>query len=100
MEGHAVISHEVLASYAADAARQVEGVHDLVGGSRRHRGVRIAEDDGTMSVELQVAVEWGSLAPDVAAEVQRRVGEYLTRTARLPSVSVDVVVAGVAATNE
>ena len=100
MEGHAVISHEVLASYAADAARQVEGVHDLIGGSRRHRGVRVAEDDGTMSVELQVAVEWGSLAPDVAAEVQRRVGEYLRRTARLRSVSVDVVVGGVATAKE
>ena len=53
-----------------------------------------------MSVELQVAVEWGSLAPDVAVEVQRRVGEYLTRTARLPTVTVDVVVAGVAATKD
>lgn len=100
MEGHAVISHDVLASYAADAARQVEGVHELVGGPRRHRGVRVAEEDGAMSVELQIAVEWGELAPKVAAEVQRRVREYLTRTARLPSVTVDVVVAGVAATDD
>jgi uncharacterized alkaline shock family protein YloU len=100
VEGHAVISHEVLASYAADAARQVDGIHELVGGPRRHRGVRVAEDDGTMSVELQVAVEWGSLAPDVAVDVQRRVGEYLRRTARLPSVTVHVVVAGVAATKD
>jgi uncharacterized alkaline shock family protein YloU len=95
--GHAVISHDVLASYAADAARQVEGVHELVGGPRRHRGVRVVEEGGAMSVELHVAVEWGALAPDVAAEVQRRVGESLRRTARLPSVTVDVVVAGVAA---
>ena len=100
MEGHAVISPEVLASYAADAARQVDGVHALIGGPRRHRGVRVAEDDGTMSVELQVAVEWGSLAPDVAAEVQRRVGENLRRTARLQSVSVDVVVGSVATGKE
>ena len=48
-----------------------------------------------MSVELHVA--WtGAPAPAVAAEVQRRVAEYLARTARLPSVTVDVVVAGVA----
>ncbi len=46
MEGHAVISHDVLASYAADAAREVEGVHELVDGPRRHRGVRVAEEDG------------------------------------------------------
>jgi uncharacterized alkaline shock family protein YloU len=98
MEGHAVISHEVLASYAADAARQVDGVYELVGGPRRHRGVRVVEEDGTMSVELHVAVEWGAAAPEIAAEVQHRVSEYLTRTARLPSVTVDVVVSGVAAT--
>ncbi|MCZ7588490.1 MAG: Asp23/Gls24 family envelope stress response protein [Gaiella sp.] len=100
MEGHAVISHEVLASYAADAARQVGGVHELVGGPRRHRGVRVADEDGATSVELQLAVEWGAVAPDVAAEVQRRVSEYLRRTARLPSVTVDVVVVGVAATED
>ena len=98
MEGHAVISHEVLASYAADAAREVAGVHELVDGPRRHRGVRVAEEDGAVTVELYVALDWGALAPEVAAAVQSRVAEYLVRTARLPSVTVDVVVAGVAAT--
>ena len=100
MEGHAVISHEVLASYAADAARQVEGVHELVGGPRRHRGVRVAQEDGAMSVELQLALEWGAVAPDVAAEVQQRVSQYLTRTARLPSVTVDIVVSDIAASED
>ena len=100
MEGHAVISHEVLASYAADAARQVEGVHELVGGPRRHRGVRVAEEDGAMCVELQLALEWGAVAPEVAAEVQQRVSQYLTRTARLPSVTVDVVVSDIAASED
>jgi uncharacterized alkaline shock family protein YloU len=96
MEGHAVISHEVLASYAADAAREVEGVQELVDGPRRHRGVRVTEDDGAMGVELHVAIGWGARAPDVAVAVQQRVADYLARTARLPSVAVDVVVAGVA----
>ena len=96
MEGHAVISHEVLAAYAADAALEVEGVHDLVDGPRRHQGVRVSEEDGAMGVELHVVVEWGAASPDVAGAVQARVAEYLVRTARLPSVTVDVVVAGVA----
>ncbi len=97
MDGNAVISHEVLASYAADAARTVDGIHELVHGPRRQQGVRVHEDDGVLGVELHVAVEWGAPAPDVAAAVQRRVAEYLARTARLRSVTVDVVVAGVAA---
>ena len=41
MEGHAVISRDVLASYAADAALQVDGVRELVDGQRRHRCVRV-----------------------------------------------------------
>ena len=96
MEGHAVISHEVLASYAADAAREVEGVQGLVDGPRRHRGVRVTDDDGAMGVELHVAIAWGARAPDVAAMVQQRVADYLARTARLPSVTVDVIVSSVA----
>jgi uncharacterized alkaline shock family protein YloU len=95
VEGHAVISHEVLASYAADAAREVEGVDELVDGPRRHHGVRVVEDDGAVGVEVHVATAWGACAPDVAAVVQQRVSEYLARVAGLPSVTVDVVVAAV-----
>ena len=99
MEGHAVISHEVLASYAADAALAVKGVNRLVDGPRRHRGVRVAEEEGSTTVELSIAVDWGAAAPDVGAAVQTRVADYLRRTARLPSLTVDVVVAGIPLTD-
>ena len=95
MEGHAVISQEVLASYAADAALDVNGVYELVDGPRRHRGVRVTESEGVTTVELHLAVDWGASAPDVASSVQLRVADYLRRTARVPSVNVDVVVAGI-----
>ena len=45
MEGHASISSDVLARYAADAALDVDGVHALVGSNLpRHRPVRIVQD--------------------------------------------------------
>jgi uncharacterized alkaline shock family protein YloU len=97
MEGHAVISQEVLASYAADAALEVGGVHELVDGPRRHRGVRVTESEGVTTVELHLAVEWGASAPEVASSVQSRVADYLRRTARMATVTVDVVVAGIPA---
>jgi uncharacterized alkaline shock family protein YloU len=97
VEGHAVISHEVLAAYARDAAGQVDGVEHLVARPRRSGGVQIVEEDGETTVELHVSLDWGVDAAAVGAEVQRRVAEYLTRTARLPSVAVDVVVDGIAA---
>lgn len=97
MEGHAVISHDVLASYAADAAGEVVGVHGLVDGPRRHHGVRVTEEDGATTVEVYVSLDWGALGSGVGAAVQKRVAEYLRGTAKLPTVTVDVVIAGVAA---
>jgi uncharacterized alkaline shock family protein YloU len=97
MEGGAVISHDLLASYAADAALEIEGVGSLVDGPRRNRGVRVTENDDAFEVEIHVALAWGARAPETGAAVQRRVSEYLSRTAKLPSVTVDVVVAGIAA---
>ena len=92
-----MISHDVLASYAADAARDIEGVGALVEGQRRHRGVRIAEhEDGSVAVEIHIELEWGAVAPHVGAAVQRRVAEYLERTAKPSSLVVDVVIARVA----
>ena len=52
-----------------------------------------AADDGNVSVELQLAVRWGSSAPEVGREVQARVREYLGRMADLDPVAVNVVVA-------
>jgi uncharacterized alkaline shock family protein YloU len=59
--------------------------------------VRVTESEGVTTVEIQIAVEWGASAPDVASSVQSRVADYLRRTARMPSVNVDVVVAGIPA---
>lgn len=89
----ATISSDILASYAADAAREVDGVHGLVeGGLHRHKGVRIEEENGRVRVELHLAVEWGSSLPDVGREVQRRVAVYLGRMASIEPEAVDVVV--------
>jgi uncharacterized alkaline shock family protein YloU len=93
MEGQASISGDVLASYAADAAREVSGVTGVVESPlHRHRGVRVADDDGSVRVELHLAVEWGVSIPDVGAAVQTRVTEYLTRMADVVPAAVDVVV--------
>lgn len=94
MEGHASISPDVLARYAADAALEVDGVHGLVESHLpRHRPVRItAETDGRVSVELHLALEWGAAFGSVGSEVQTRVSEYLARMADLRPTRIDVVV--------
>jgi len=89
----ATISSDVLASYAADAAREVEGVCGLVESTlHRHKGVRVLEVENGVRIELHSAVRWGASIPDVAAEIQRRVGSYLAQMASVEAEAVDVVV--------
>jgi uncharacterized alkaline shock family protein YloU len=89
----AMISSDILASYAGDAAREVEGVEDLVESTLpRHKGVRILEEDGQVRVELHLRVAWGTRIPEVGVEVQRRVAAYLARMASVTPLSIDVTV--------
>ena len=93
MEGQATISADVLATYAADAAREVAGVRRLSGRAvPGRRGVRVEAADGGVTVELHLAVDWGAQIPKVGREVQQRVREYLGRMADVELVAVNVVV--------
>ena len=78
-----MISPEVLARYAADAAAEVPGVH-----TKHRRGARVHGAD----IEVHVVVDYGASIPDVASQVQRRVIDYLARMADMRPSSVDVVV--------
>jgi uncharacterized alkaline shock family protein YloU len=93
MEGHASVATDVLASYAADAAKEVEGVRGLVESRMsRHGAVRVNGEDGRVTVELHLELAWGASAPAVGAEVQRRVADYLERMAGARPRAVDVVI--------
>jgi uncharacterized alkaline shock family protein YloU len=93
VEGRASITSEILASYAADAAREVAGVRGFVESTlHRHRGVRVLEADGSVRVELHVAIEWGASIPEVGREVQRQVAAYLERMAKVEPEAVNVIV--------
>ena len=92
MDGKASVATDVLASYAADAALEVEGVARLVDGRLpRHAAVRVDSEDGAR-IELHVELAWGAPAREVGAEVQRRVANYLERMAGTRPRAVDVVV--------
>ena len=87
-----VISSDVLARYAGDAAQEVHGVSGLTRGA--------AEVTGTAEqteVVVHVELEWGAAAADVARQVQDRVAGYLQRMANLEVGAVDVVVERVGA---
>lgn len=84
--GESVISAEVVARYAADAAREVDGVTRVVEGVRR--GIRVERD----TVELHLALRFGVSIPEVCEAVQARVASYLAQMTDARPAAVDVVV--------
>jgi uncharacterized alkaline shock family protein YloU len=92
MEGHSVISSDVVARYAADAALEVPGVRQVIDAPLGRRGVRVEGDE----IEVHLVVERGAILPEVAAAVQSRVTDYLLRMADVRPSAVHVVVDEVA----
>ena len=93
MEGQASISTDILARYAADAAREVLGVRGVSESPLPgRRGVRVAADEGVVRVELHLTVEWGASIPELGRDVQRRVRDYLQSMADVDPIAVDVTV--------
>ena len=92
MEGHSVISPDVVARYAADAALEVRGVRQVFETPLQRRGVKVAGDE----IEVHLLVERGAIIPEVAAAVQSRVTDYLLRMADVRPSAVHVVVDEVA----
>jgi uncharacterized alkaline shock family protein YloU len=83
-DGHSQISPDVLARYAVDAAAEVRGVH-----TKQRRAAKMTGSD---VVEVHVVVDFGANIPTVAAEVQRRVADYLAQMADARPDAVHVVV--------
>lgn len=94
MDGQASISTDILARYAADAAREVEGVRGLTESPipGRRGGVRVSGEESGTRVELHLAVDWGASIPELGRAVQARVREYLLQMADVEAATVDVVV--------
>lgn len=87
MADQATIATDILARYAADAAREVDGVRAIAG----RRGVRISGKEAKR-IELHVVAEPGVSIPTLGRAVQARVREYLSSMADVEPASVDVVV--------
>ena len=82
-----VISPDVLARYAGDAALEVGGVSGLT-----RDAAEVSSSAEKADVVVHLELEWGASADAVARQVQERVAEYLGRMANLDVATVDVVV--------
>ncbi|MCD7947121.1 MAG: Asp23/Gls24 family envelope stress response protein [Oscillospiraceae bacterium] len=105
--GNVHISESVLASIAAAAADEVEGVAamaanlgtelvELLGGKKALRkGVHIYVEENSIRVELAVLIHYGFIIQDVARKVQEMVYSAVENTTGLTVECVNVRVAGI-----
>jgi len=86
VDGQSLISPDVVARYAGDAAREVEGVAGIVEGVRK--GIRVDENQ----IEIHLSVRSGVSMPRVGAAVQVHVADYLEKMTDVRPAAVNVVI--------
>jgi uncharacterized alkaline shock family protein YloU len=106
------LSHDVIASYVADAARSVPGIVDLHTSHWRSLSSRVREtrsggvvvkdrdDNGHVDVEIHAQVAWGSVIPEVARQVEEAVRERVTALLNLQLDDVTLFVDDIAGPTE
>ena len=100
------ISQDVLASIAAGAAAEVEGISGLMNLAKKSgaRGVRLTLDDDGAAVDLYVMIRYGYAIPEVAGKlanpevaekIQTAVSSAIESMTGFPVKAVNVHVGGV-----
>lgn len=106
--GNVLISEEVIASIAALAVRDVEGVYGLTGSSNfdlseiigrknLRRGIRVLIDGEKVEISCNLVVKFGATVMEVAQKVQEAIADEVTAMTGVKPTAVNVNVCGVVA---
>ena len=105
--GNVMISEDVIASIAALAVREVEGVYgmsttaafdlsNLIGKKNLRRGIRVAINGDKIEISCNLVVKMGEAVMNVAAAVQNAMMEEVTAMTSIRPQKVNVNVCGIA----
>jgi uncharacterized alkaline shock family protein YloU len=86
--GTITVTSGVLSQIVVGSAEAVDGARVR----RPRRGLDVDIEEGRARVSLELAVRSGLVLPEVANEVQRRVGESLLAMCGLEAAAVDVAI--------
>jgi len=107
VEGCINIANDVLADLAGYAALESygivgmaspslrDGVAQLLPAQKLRKGVKVVTNDGLVTVDLYVVVEFGTNIAEVSHNLRNRVGYVLRNTADVKVAEVDVHVQGI-----
>jgi uncharacterized alkaline shock family protein YloU len=99
MEGRIFISSDAITQIVGETARECYGVVGMGGPKwlpeRVKKGIEIARDEeGGVTIDLHVVVEYGLNLAEVASTVRNRVGYEVGRLTGLPVHAVEVHIEG------
>ena len=96
------ISNDVVATIAGIAAAEVPGVAAMSGGisnilgrKQLTRGIKVEINNGRVTVDIALIIEYGAVIPDVAAALQSSVKNSIMTMTGLEVEAVNVSVQGV-----
>lgn len=108
VQGRTSIADAVVSKIAGIAAREINGVHDLGGGTARavgalreripgsrtnlSQGVSVEVGERQAAVDLDLVAEFGVPIPDLAADVRRNVVESVEQMTGLEVTEVNITV--------
>jgi len=104
--GGVQIHHSVIASIARVAALKIPGVVEMSGGivdglagmigkKSADRGIRVEFQESSVTLELNVVLEYGTRIPHVAWQIQTEVRRAVEQMTGKPVKAVHVVVQGI-----
>ena len=95
--GEVKIANEVVASIAALAATEIQGVSSLSGGMTHDQIARHASKNLNKKVtaELSLNIDFGSSVPEVTSNVRERVKNAIENMTGLEVTDVRITVAGI-----
>ena len=85
--GTVTVTDAALSGIVVQAAESVEGAR-----VRKRRAVEIAVEPGGARVDIELAVAYGRVLPEVAREVQERVADALAQMCDVEVEAIDVTV--------
>lgn len=104
--GAVSIADDVVASIAAIAASEVDGVASIVGNitnefmskvgmKKTSKGVKVAVADGEVNVEIAIMIDYGFNIPATSKNVQNKVKTAIENMTGLDVTGVNVRIAGI-----
>jgi uncharacterized alkaline shock family protein YloU len=105
------LSHDVVATYVADAVRSVDGIVDLHSSPWRGLSSRVREmraggvvvrnsGPGIVDLDIHVRVAWGAIIPELARQVEEAVRKRVTALLSIELGTVTLFVDEIAAPAE